>query len=496
MKQKRLIGNALLLTATGFVLRGLGMVVRVYISSKIGEEGMGLYQLVQSVYFLFITLAQSGISVALTRCMSSHLAKGDTVLAYSSLKSALNLSFFIGSFAGALMCALARPVCIYWLGDMRCVNALITLSVSLPFIAVCNVLSSYFIIRANAVYGCTAQLLEQGIRIFIIMLSGVIFKPKTLSESLSAIVFASSVSEAVSCAFLYICYVIKRPKLKRVKQYRPIIKNAVPVALSRYLASALHTVENVLVPNAIAMYTHSKSEALSQFGALKGMALPLLFFPYSFLSAITTLLVPRVSGAEAVGNKKSLADTTNKICSITLLLSFAAAGLFLTFSEYIGMLVYKSERVCAIIMMLAPIVPFMYLDSVCDGFLKGLGKQKQVLYHNCIDSGARIILVLVFVPRFGLGGFIGVMVVSNISIALMNFFTLCRATNIKFSFFCRFFWPAGITFASAFLTKLFIKNGATTLKTVVGSALYCGIFALLYAVFNYFKKIYKNSALF
>ena len=491
MKQKRLIGNALLLTATGFVLRGLGMVVRVYISSKIGEEGMGLYQLVQSVYFLFITLAQSGVSVALTRCMSAHLAKGDTVAAYSSLKSALNLAFFIGSVSGAAMFALAKPVCTYWLGDMRCVDALTTLSVSLPFIAVCNVLSAYFIIRANAVYGCAAQLLEQGVRIAVIMLSGVVFKPKTLAESLNAIVFASSVSEAVSCAFLYACYVIQRPKLKRKRQYRPIIKNAVPVALSRYLASALHTVENVLVPNAITMYTHSKSEALSQFGALKGMALPLLFFPYSFLSAITTLLVPKITGADAVGNKRALADTTHKICKITLVMAFAAAGLFYTFNEYIGMLVYKSERVCTLIMLLAPIVPFMYLDSVCDGFLKGLGKQKQVLYHNCIDSGLRIILVLIFVPRFGLVGFVGVMVVSNVLIALMNFFTLCRTANVKFGIFSRFFVPAAVTFVSAVLTKIIVKNGATTTKIVVGVLLYSGVFALFYALLATYEKIYK-----
>lgn len=488
LKQKRLLGNAALLTITGFILRALGMVVRVYISSKIGQEGMGLYQLCQSVYFLFITLAQSGISVAMTRCMSASLAKNDSVGAYSVLKSALKLSAILGTGAGALMCALARFICVYWLGDLRCLRALVMLSFSLPFIAVCNVLISYFIVRQTAVYGCVAQLLEQGVRILFIALSGVIFAPKTMSQNLGAIVFASTLSEATACIVMYICYRRTAIKIKAKSNYKCLVNTAVPIAASRYLASALHTVENVLVPNAVAMFTLSKSTALSQFGALKGMALPLLFFPYSFLSAITTLLVPKVSGAEAVGNKKSLCDTAHKICTATLCFGFLLAGAFFIFGDVLGLLVYKSKSVGAFIVALAPIVPFMYLDSVCDGLLKGIGRQKQVLWHNTIDSGLRILLVALVVTRTGINGFIGVMVISNISVSLMNFFTLCKATGIKFGVFSRFFVPLGITFLSAVLTKFVVKIGTNPLNIGLGLLLYCCIFIIFYSVFKLINK--------
>ena len=44
----------------GFALRALGMVFRVFVAARLGPEGMGLYQLILSVYMVFVSLAASG----------------------------------------------------------------------------------------------------------------------------------------------------------------------------------------------------------------------------------------------------------------------------------------------------------------------------------------------------------------------------------------------------------------------------------------------------
>ena len=45
----------------GFALRALGMVFRVFVAARLGPEGMGLYQLILSVYMVFVSLASAGI---------------------------------------------------------------------------------------------------------------------------------------------------------------------------------------------------------------------------------------------------------------------------------------------------------------------------------------------------------------------------------------------------------------------------------------------------
>ncbi len=499
MKKSKILTNAAILTATGFILRGLGMVLRVYISKKIGEEGMGLYQLIQTVYFLFITVAQSGIAVAATRCLSSRVAVGDTVGAQSVTSSALKLSTFLGTLSCVIMSALSSPICRLWIGDTRCISAVSLLSLSLPFVAVCGVLSAYFIVYENALFGCISQIIEQVTRIGLIALLTMFSSPKSVKDSLVIIVFANVISEAVSCLFLIVCYISKKQKLPHKSYSKEIVSNAVPVAASRYLASALRTAENVLVPNAITVFTKDRETALSQFGALKGMAIPLLFFPYSFLSAITTLLVPKVTGAQAQGNKKSLRGTTERVCFVTLFSSIVTAGIFFTLADFLGMAIYKSQRVSQMILWLAPIVPFMYLDSVCDGLLKGLGKQKEVLLHGSIDSALRIVLICIFVPHYGIVGFLGVMVVSNIFVSLMNFYTLCKTTDVKFTVFNRLLRPTVATFISSLLTNFLSNRGAISTNPVAILLVFSFIFVIFYGFFwllKIFKKIKVKSALF
>ena len=67
MKKKTFMINALILTGTSFINMMIGMFFRVYMSNKIGAEGIGLYQLVTAVYFFAATFSTTGISLTVTR---------------------------------------------------------------------------------------------------------------------------------------------------------------------------------------------------------------------------------------------------------------------------------------------------------------------------------------------------------------------------------------------------------------------------------------------
>lgn len=76
-----------------------------------------------------------------------------------------------------------------------------------------------------------------------------------------------------------------------------------------------------MVPDALSRYTLSKETSLSQFGMLKGMALPVLFFPSSFLGALSTLLIPEVSEFGARGQQAALRSTVSRTMFITVISS-------------------------------------------------------------------------------------------------------------------------------------------------------------------------------
>ena len=76
MRKTGYVKSAAILTGTGLVLRAAGMVLRVYVAGQLGAGGMGVYQLIFTVYNLSVTLATAGLSVTATRLCAQCLARG------------------------------------------------------------------------------------------------------------------------------------------------------------------------------------------------------------------------------------------------------------------------------------------------------------------------------------------------------------------------------------------------------------------------------------
>ena len=58
---KRFLYSGALMTLSALVIRAVAVSFNVFIAEKVGAEGMGLFQLVMSVYSPALTLATAGV---------------------------------------------------------------------------------------------------------------------------------------------------------------------------------------------------------------------------------------------------------------------------------------------------------------------------------------------------------------------------------------------------------------------------------------------------
>lgn len=490
LRKLAFLKNAMLLTITSLILRSLGMVFRIYVSRMVGEEGMGLYQLISSVYFLMITFAQSGISVSMTKLVTEKLALGDNQKVKSLLKGAVLLSLTIGITVMLVLFFGAPLIANMWIGDARAVLPLRILSLSLPFMSVCSVFSGYFVARRNVVHNCVSQMLEQISRMAVVFMLATLISNGNITTLLAAVVAGNTVSEFFAMCYSGISFALDKRKAgingkTAHPSIGPIVKTAAPIAASRYLATALHTAENMLVPTTIARYTGSRESALSQFGALKGMALPILFFPSSFLNALSTLLVPEVTSANAKKQNAATKSIVDRACAVTLTLSIMIGGVFTMFAHQIGLIVYGSSQVGFMISVLAPITPFMYMDTIADGMLKGLNKQTGALKHSSIDSAIRIVLIIALVPFYGIRGFLFVMIVSNILISSLNMHLLFKSAGTSMRWGGWVVKPVLCTVIATIATRLLIPSAAALITVALGAALWCAVYGITLAVLRF-----------
>ncbi len=438
MKKVLFIKNALVLTVTALILRLAGIIFKVWLAKAVGSEGIGLYQLTFSVYVLFATFATGGISTAVTRLCADELGRGSPKGAKRILRKGILLSLAVSlvsllfTFFGADF--IAKSI----LSEPRTAPAIKILGFSLPFMGISSCLRGYFVARRKTLSSGLSQIVEQAARIFIVIFLSSSFASRGLSFACAAVLFGDMVAEALSFGFIYISFLLDSRKLgsggekAAPRGLRKMIRIALPITSGKYFNSLLRTAENITVPKTLALYGGAKS-SLSQFGMIKGMALPLIFFPSSFLNAVSTLLIPEMSEALSKNQGYKIKYITEKVITITFVSSFLLGGLFFSLSAPLGLLIYQSREVSYLLRALAPLVPIMYIDSVCDGMLKGLDKQGFVFRLSIFDSASRIALIWVFVPSMGMLGFLTVMVISNLLTGVWRVCKLVKTADIPFS---------------------------------------------------------------
>ncbi|MEE1024569.1 MAG: polysaccharide biosynthesis protein [Acutalibacteraceae bacterium] len=488
-KNKRLfVKNALVLTVTAFILRAAGMVFRVWLSDTIGAEGMGLYSLVISVYLLASCFATSGLSTAVTRLVSDELVCGSA----SSVKRIVKKSFFLTALISVVMTAIffffAEPIAVYWIKDIRTADAIRILSFSLPFMGISSCIRGYFMARKKPSAPSAANIFEQTIRMICAVLLLSNLYDGDLKSACFCVLCADTVAEICSCTYVYIAYLLDRRKIKATSDsvhqsgMKQLVSVSAPIIAGRYLQTALHTAESMLVPQTLCMFKGTRSEAVSVFGMLKGMAMPVIFFPTSFLNSMSTLLIAEVSGAAAAGDKDKIRRNVNKAIHITLYSSFAATGVFFCCADEISSILYKSNEVGSMIRFLALLIPFMYLENVIDGILRGLNEQGSVFLYSAIDSVIRIVLILTVVPSFGLIGFFAIMAVSNTFTSTMNLRKLLMRADVKFDFVKYIFKPFICTAVAVFAA---VNITGTTIFLCCVKLLVCiGVYLAMSAVTN------------
>ena len=367
--------NAALLTGSDVVLRLAGMGLRIWLANELGGEGMGLYQLVLAVYSLFVTLATAGVSVAATRLMAEELSGPASArgAACGLLRRLLAAGLVLGLFAAALQLATANLAARLWLGDVRAVGALRVSALGMPWMAVSAVLRGFFIARRHVAPNVFSQLTEQTVRIALVALALTRTEGLAVGVRCMLVLGATAVSEAVSALCMLAFYRRDaRSAFAGQKAVRPadparrLWEILWPVEGGRVLASALHTAENMLVPACLAVYlinAGGRTAALEQYGELKGMALPLLTFPFGLLGSLSVLLMPEITQAHILGQTERLKTHLDRMLRLTGYFSALAGVLFWVWGRPLAQLLYQSADAGFYLETLAPAMPLMYLES-------------------------------------------------------------------------------------------------------------------------------------
>ncbi len=489
---RRFMLNGILMAGVALLMRTVAVAFNVYISNKIGAVAMGLFGLVGTVYGFTITFATSGISLASTRLLAEAI--GDTASQSDIqnekrahvnciLRRCIAYALFFGTIAAVVLWCFAEKIGVGILRDSRTVSSFKVLSLTLVPIALSSVLGGYFSAVRHVYKNAVTQVLGQGIKIFsCVALLGVLGADDTESACL-AVVCGGAIAEGISFVAGLILFLIgKHRSSSRLTQAerqgatKKLLANALPVAFSAYMRSALVTIEHILIPRGLEKSGASRDDSLAAYGIVGSMVFPLVLFPSAISASFAGLLIPEVAESVATNDERRIKGIVCTVLETVLIFSIGCAGVIMSFSLELGASVYTEAPTAGrYILMIAPLIPVMYLDTAVDSMLKGLGEQVYTMWVNIADALISVILVAILLPRMGINGYIVTVYFTEILNATLSITRLLIKSHVKTHVLAWVARPLLCVIAGTRITHFmctYISLGNVWLRMTVSAVLY------------------------
>ncbi len=434
LRRHPLIAGTMLLTMSGVLSRVIGFFYRIFLSQKIGAEGMGIYQLTMPIYILTISLTSSAIQTAISRFVAQAAvssaagihasSKGSTRFGSNAfcnescyLGAGLVLSLTLSFLCTVFLYRFAEPVAVHFLEEPRCASLLQIIALSIPFGAIHSCINGYFYGLKKTFVPASSQLIEQLVRVLSVWLFFEISMEKYHAISLNLVVWGLVAGEAAAVLFSVSFVRPKKSRGSHVHAIGQIFFLSLPLTANRVMVNLLQSLEAVMLPGQLRLYGYSPSEALSVYGILTGMALPMVLFPSVLTNSVSVMLLPLIAEAQEKQEKRYIINAIKKTCFYSLLLGFLCTAMFLVLGRWIGSVLFSNELAGTFIVTLGWICPFLYLSTTLHSILNGLGKTTSTFFLNILGLGIRIAFVLFVIPLAGIKGYLWGTLLSQITMA-------------------------------------------------------------------------------
>ena len=388
MKKQTFVLSAIILALGGFFAKAIGALYKIPLTNILGSSGIGLYYLIFPIYSLIISFCSSGISVALTtevaKCRKIRHRYNEQKL----LRVALILSFLL-SFIFSLMIVFLSHYLAELQGNVNATFGYVTISPAIIISTLIATLRGYFQGIENMIPTTVSMIIEQIIKLSV----GLILAHKLcvfgIEYAVIGAVLGVTISEVVAFIIIVINFITYKGQLyynyrnlnyksKRKiyvksqlkKQYLynicsnknfvhntficnskkirysnkvaliKLLKVAIPSTFASILIPISTMLDSFMIINLLNASGYSSLVSTSLYGLWGGVVQSLISLPTIIISAISTSLVPSLSGLIVYNDTNEIRQRVAFFIKITWILSILMFVIIYVFAEDILIFLY------------------------------------------------------------------------------------------------------------------------------------------------------------
>ena len=463
-----------ILAAAGILVRIIGMLYRMPLNDIIGKQGNGYYTSAYNVYNILLILSSYSMPVAVSKMISSRLARGE----YANCRRILRVGLIYATVAGGAAAA------ILWFGADLFAEliktpmsryALKTLAPTIWIMAYLGVLRGYFQGMGTMVPTAFSQIIEQIVNAVVsVAAAGLLFQT---GLSLNAARGAEDYSYALGAAggtigtgagaltallfFILLTATTGERALLSIKRKpgsgRPrresygrlmylLTITVVPIVISSGVYNCSNVVDNYLFGQGMDRLGYGADEIAIFWGAL-GQYQLLFNIPVAVSNALSSSLIPSLTRAVSRGDRKQARARIASSIRFSMLIAIPAAVGITVLADPVCNLLFVSEDNSLLIrlsMAGSLAVVFYSLSTVTNAVLQGLNRMDLPIRHSAIALIVHVAVLELLLLGLKLG--IYSVVIANIVFAfvmcLLNGFSIRRAARYRQEIKKTFLLPA------------------------------------------------------
>jgi stage V sporulation protein B len=285
-----------------FVVKIIGALVRFPLFRWLGPDGVGLYQIIYSVYGLVLTFITGGFPTAITLTTAKDRQQG-----LRMLKAAIILLAVFGGLAGFIFQKFAYEFAVL-LGDSRLEWSLRFIAPAILIVPILSLVRGY--LQGIEYYSVIAlsELIEQVFRVLTIVLFVLLWMRQSVGLAVGGAVLGAIAGALFALLFLYIMLNIYLRRLDPSKKllslqtgkitlftFIILFRASVALSASRFIMPLADFLDAIIIPHRLQHAGFTRENATAVYGIFTGMAVSVVYMPTFISSAVSHIFSAKIT---------------------------------------------------------------------------------------------------------------------------------------------------------------------------------------------------------
>lgn len=513
MSEDHFLHGTIIVVLMNIFIELIGFTYDIFLSKLLGAEALGWFQIAMSTLMVFVVITVSGIPSSLTKLIAQEQSSGNFYNVEKIYKTTILINLSLSIILSTGLIVFSKSITLRVFKNDNMLVGIYALVPAIILVSLANILKSYFYGIQDMITPSLSQIIEHLSRFIIVI--GIIYYFSPMKSISKAIIGILGISIGEFFGLIWSIYSKKRLKIGQVHNrnrkwsykysFTKVLFSSIPLTISRVFSVVLNFINTILIPSRLIYAGYTSSLAISSFGRITGMAMPLIHLPFVVTSGLVINLIPNLSKKLSLNRQNHIKNHINLAIKATLLVSIPLTILYILLAEPLALFLYDDLIVAEFIRIMGYSTTLLALQHTLSGVLFGLNKQVHTTINRMISMSLRVLLIYVLVgnPKFEIYGFFIAFFITNLLTLILDIFIMKSTIKLNMDYidiivkpFVASIFMIGYIKMSTYNLKILRSIGASSFFFTIGIGFFIYIFVLILMKAipeDFFKRIFRSD---